>query len=78
MPDVSLLFQNAQQCADSRIAGGGGQGGLHFGGGGAPVAMQNIHDLALAAAEMRFDRHDKYAKKFNTSPKAVKSKVLKF
>jgi hypothetical protein len=54
MFDMSLLLKDPEQSADSRIARRIGQRGLHLRCSDAALGMKNVHDLAFAAAEMRF------------------------
>ena len=50
--DVPLVFEDAQHRPHRRIARGIGQGGLDLGGGRAPLRIQNVDDLPLAAAQI--------------------------
>src|SRR5215469_353512 len=52
MADVALLFQHAQHGAHGRVAGGIVHSLAHFGGGGLAVAVEDVHDLPLAAAQL--------------------------
>ena len=60
--DVSFLFQNPQQGANRGITGWIGQRRQHFRGGGLLARVQDVHDLALAPAEMMFSIHVKVLK----------------
>jgi hypothetical protein len=44
---MALIFQDPQQRADRGITRGIRQGGADFGGGGAFLGVQNVHDLAF-------------------------------
>ena len=52
MPHVALLFEHAQFGADGRIGGRVRQRLVDLAGGGAAARVENVHDLALAPAEV--------------------------
>jgi hypothetical protein len=54
---MALIFQDPQQRADRGITRGIRQRGADFGGGGAFLGVQNVHDLAFPPAEMLFQVH---------------------
>ena len=58
MLDVPLVLQNPQQGADGGVTGSVGEGGQDFGGAGPPPLVEQIHDLAFAAAKVHFIAHN--------------------
>jgi hypothetical protein len=51
--DVALVFQDAQHGPDCRVAGGVGESLEDLADGGLALAVEHVHDLALAAGEGR-------------------------
>ena len=57
MPHVAFFLENPEERADGGITWRRGEGGEDFGSGGLTPGMENIHDLAFAAAEMVIGIH---------------------
>ena len=53
MLNVTFFFQNTECCTCCGVAGRVGQIGLYFGGRGLALAIENIHDLALAITQVQ-------------------------
>ena len=52
VPDVTLVFEDAQHRPDGRVARRIRQRGLDLGGGRAPLRIKDVDDLPLAAAQV--------------------------
>jgi len=57
MTHVAFFLKDTEKGTDGRITRRCGKGGEDFGSGGLTPGMENIHDLAFAAAEMVIGIH---------------------
>jgi len=57
MTHVALYLKDTEKGTDRRITRRRGEGGEDFGSGGLTPGMENIHDLAFAAAEVVIGSH---------------------